>query len=214
MEPQILEPSYELLFPETNEDVDRMLSRLEYIGRKCYKSEEKITPESKFAFIKMLRDANHTAMVEHSHLQAVFVTDRGITHELVRHRIASYAQESTRWCNYGGKGIKVIPPGNIRNHPDPEVWARWLTAMQEDQDHYDFFISKGLKPGDARSVLPTCTKTEIAVSTNFTEWRHIFHLRTALTAHPDMQRLMMKFLSHIQTLIPIVFEDIPIREVA
>jgi thymidylate synthase (FAD) len=207
---EIIRPSYQILFPETSEDVDRMLSRLEYIGRKCYKSEGKITEDSKFDFIKMLRSRGHTAMIEHSHLQVEFVTDRGITHELVRHRIASFAQESTRWCNYGGRGIKVVPPGNIRTHPDSEVWQRWIQAMEEDQAHYEFFLSKGLKPGDARSVLPTCLKTEIVVSTNFTEWRHIFKLRTPLTAHPDMRALMVQLHKEVTDLIPVVFDDIEV----
>lgn len=187
-----------------------MLKRLERIGRLCYKSEDRITHDSAYPFIKRLIANKHTAMVEHSHMQVIFVTDRGVTHELVRHRLASYAQESTRWCNYGGTGIKVIPPGNIRNHQDPTVYARWLQAMQEDQDHYEFFLGKGLKPGDARSILPTCLKTEIAVSTNFTEWRHIFQMRTAITAHPDMRRLMMDLLLHCQRNIPVVFDDINI----
>lgn len=206
----IVKAEYQILFPHLPEDVDRMLSRMEWIGRVCYKSEDRITEDSKLTFIKMLRGKGHTAMLEHSHLQVHFITDRGITHEIVRHRIASYAQESTRYCNYGNKGIQVVPPAEIREHPDPEVWQRWLTAMEQDQEHYEFFLGKGLKPQIARCVLPTCLKTELVVSTNFTEWRHIFKLRTPLTAHPDMQALMKPLLTEVKGLIPVVFDDIEV----
>jgi len=205
---EIVESSYKILYPETPEDVDSMLSRLEYIGRQCYKSQEKITPDSKFKFIKMLINNEHTAMIEHSQLQVEFTIDRGLSHELVRHRIASFAQESTRYCNYGGMGITVIPPKNIRTYPNREVWQRWVQAMEEDQSHYEYFISKGIKPQDARSVLPTCLKTTLVISTNFTEWRHIFKLRTAATAHPDMQIVLKALLEEVKGLIPVVFEDI------
>ncbi len=202
---QIVHPSYEILFPKNKDEANRFLRLIEQAGRTCYKSEDKITNESNLAFAKMLRDANHSAVIEHSLLSVKFVIDRGLTHELVRHRIASFAQESTRWCDYKSKGIQVICPNELQNEPGFSVWLR---AVQQAQDNYDELRNLGYKPQIARSVLPTCLKSELVVTANWTEWRHIFKMRTSLTAHPDLRRIMIDLLEEIKSIIPIVFDDI------
>lgn len=213
----IIRPSYEIINPETPEQGLAMLQLMERAGRTCYKSEDKITPESAPKFVAMLRDRQHEAMVEFGFIVVKIVCDRGITHELVRHRICSFAQESTRWCDYGGKGIKVVLPGDIREDYEAgterglKAYEIWLRAMEQDQVNYDELRDLGYKPETARSVLPTCLKTEIVIGANTREWRHIFKMRTPVTAHPDMRRLMHPLLADIQALVPVLYDDITIK---
>lgn len=152
----------------------------------CYKSEDKITENGESAkdFIKKLIDRGHEAMIEHSSLSVKFIVDRGVSHELVRHRIASFAQESTRYCNYGKSGeVTFIKPFFFQD--DSLQYDTWYDAMQFAENSYLHLVNDLKRsPQEARSVLPNSTKTEIIVTANYREWRNFFKLRTAKAAHP------------------------------
>jgi thymidylate synthase (FAD) len=174
---------------------------LELVGRSCYKSEDKITEGSAGKFIKMLRDRGHHAMLEHCVASARFVCDRGVSHELVRHRLAAWAQESTRYCNYtkgrfGGQIAVIDPPEACittdKVKPD-ELLGRRYTLFQLIEEQYQWEIERGILPQIARGVLPTCLKTEIWITANLREWMHIFSLRmdgATGAPHPQMKELM------------------------
>jgi thymidylate synthase (FAD) len=219
---QIVHASYDILNPKDREQGMEMVRTMELAARTCYKSEDRITDdgESAIKLITNIRNAGHHAMLEFGLCIVKFITDRGVTHELVRHRIASFAQESTRWCDYGGKGIIVVPPSEIWTDYQAgtekglkafEIWSR---AMEEDQRNYDELRDLGYKPQVARSVLPTCLKTEIVVGANTREWMHIFKMRTPLTVHPDMRVLMRPLLADFQERIPVLYDTIEIKDKA
>ena len=209
---KILEPSYEILTPISPGGIQE-LKHIEKIGRVCYKSEDKITEDGESAkkFVKMLIDRGHEAMIEHSSLSVKFIVDRAISHELVRHRIASFAQESTRYCNYSkdkfnGEVTFIQPPFfNV------EQYSRWYHAMENAEAVYLDLLACGATPQEARSVLPNSTKTEITITTNYREWRHFLKLRTALAAHPQMREITIPLLKELQTKIPIIFDDIKLE---
>ena len=160
---------------------------LERAGRTCYKSEDKITEESAPKFVKMICKRNHESVLEHAIATIVFTTDRGITHELVRHRIASYSQESTRYVNYYKKGeIRVVMPLAMSIGQT----IHWRRAMEDAQENYNKMIAEGCTPEVARDVLPTCLAADIVVTANFREWKHIIKLRTAKAAHPKIRQLI------------------------
>jgi thymidylate synthase (FAD) len=199
-----------------------LLKEIEKIGRTCYKSEEKITETSATNFVAMLIKRGHEAVIEHNSLTVRFICDRGITHEIVRHRVASYAQESTRYCNYGndkfGNQINVIDISEgigldtKMNAFSPEmteaIIQEWIQAMEDAEKHYMKMIELGATPQIARSVLPTSIKTELVVTMNLREWRHFFQLRTPLSAHPQIREVAVPLLEELKTKIPIVFDDI------
>lgn len=184
------------------------LQAIERAGRVCYKSEGKITDKSAEKFVKMLIDSRHEAMVEHACASFILTTDRGITHELVRHRLASFAQESTRYCNYSkdkfSNKISVIEPP-FSNDEERELWVQ---AVDIAQDSYLRLLKMGVKPQIARSVLPTCTKADIVLTTNFREWRHIMRLRTAPDAHPQIIQLIGFVRQWFQDNYPVIIEDL------
>lgn len=164
---KIIKPGYEILSPINREEI---LKSLEIAGRTCYKSEDKITEDSASKFVRMLINRGHEAMIEHVSLTVKFVCDRGITHEIVRHRIASYAQESTRYCNYSndkfGKEITVIKPlfYNTNNQEEVKKFNAWSSACEFAEQKYFELIKLGSTPQEARSVLPNSLKTEIVVT--------------------------------------------------
>lgn len=171
---------------------------IERCGRVCYKSEERITEESAAAFIKMLLGRGHLSVLEHAAATFRLVTDRGVSHELVRHRLCAFSQESTRYVNYKD-GITVVAPPGLEDC----IW--WLNSMDEAETAYGALCEDGKAPQIARSVLPTCLKTEIIVTANFREWMHILKLRTAKTAHPQMQELMGMVKAQLIEACPEVF---------
>jgi thymidylate synthase (FAD) len=184
------------------------LSVIERAGRTCYKSEDKITPESSAAFVRMLIKAGHEAMVEHAVASFRFVCDRGVTHELVRHRLASFAQESTRYCNYSGAkfgGIAVIEPPGL----DAFGLHDWRLACEQcERSYINMTTTLGIKPQIARSVLPTCLKTEIVCTMNFREWRHTLKLRTSKSAHPQIAEIMGDVMKWFKSEYPVIVEDL------
>jgi len=139
----------------------------------------------------------------------MFIVDRGISHEIVRHRIASYSQESTRYCNYTqdkfGNEITVIEPYFFLDKPAYKLWQESCLAAEKA---YIQMLESGSSPQEARSVLPTCLKTELAVTFNLREWRHFFTLRCAGPAHPQMRQAAIPLLLLFQQRMPIIFNDI------
>ena len=209
---KIVEPKHEIL-TEISEGGIKELQQIERVARVCYKSEDKITPDGESAkkLVGFLVKQGHEAMLEHSQLSVLFTCDRAIANELVRHRIASFAQESTRYCNYSkekfGAEIQVIMPTFIKNADEPTRTA-WTESMYSVEKQYMRLLEHGFRPEQARCVLPLCLKTEIVVTANYREWRNIFKLRTPVAAHPQMRELMCPLLKEIQKKIPVVFGDI------
>jgi thymidylate synthase (FAD) len=184
-----------------------LLKTLESIGRTCYKSEDKITNDSASKFVKLLIDKKHHAMIEFGDIIVKFITNRGVTHELVRHRICSFAQESTRYVNYGGKDIFFIQPvwWDESTEHQKNIWS---CAMSFAEEFYQDLISSGWQPQQAREVLPNSLKTEIIIKANIREWRHIFNLRCDKSAHPQMRALMIPLLEELKSKLPVVFDNI------
>ena len=160
-------------------------------------------------------------MIEHANITVRFICDRGVTHELVRHRLAAYSQESTRYCNYKGGVTFVIPPwceelneseytydAQYLNAHSLWTTRTWTAAMLSAESDYISLIKKGWSPQQARSVLPNSLKTEIVMSTNLREWMHVFKLRCSKAAHPQMRELMIPLLEKMKTLVPAIFDSI------
>ena len=194
------------------DDIDgaKILQKLERCGRVCYKSEDKITEGSAEKFIGMILKSGHESVLEHEKLTVKFICDRGVTHEIVRHRIASYSQESTRYCNYSkdkfGNELTFIRPCFWAD--DSDEYAVWKQAMEEIEKTYVKLISLGAKPEEARSILPNSLKTEIVCTMNLREWRHFFRLRTAERAHPQIREISVALLDELKKRIPVIFDDI------
>lgn len=198
------------------------LELIERAGRTCYKSESKITSETAIPFVKMIMKSGHESVIEHSSMTVRLICDRGVTHELVRHRLCAFSQESTRWCNYKGGATFVIPPwvtiepGEYETGPcraesfyfDNFADGQWFSVMYDAEKRYKILIESGWTTHQARSVLPNSLKTEIVVTANFREWRHIFKLRTGESAHPQMRELMIPLLAEVKERVPVIFDDI------
>lgn len=212
---KIINAGYEIL-TLISEGGIKELQHIEKIARVCYKSEDLITEDGESAkkIIKMLIGRDHTAMIEHSSLSVKFIVDRGVSHELVRHRIASFAQESTRYCNYSkdkfGREITVIKPCFFEEGSDKDI--AWTEAMASAEHMYFELLDLGATPQEARSVLPNSTKTEITITANYREWRNFFKLRTAKAAHPQMREVTIPLLKELKEKLPIIFDDIEVEE--
>lgn len=208
---RVIEPSYEILSNISKEGLEE-LKQIERAGRTCYKSEERITEDGSSAkyFVEMLLERGHEAMLEHSMLSVKFIVDRGVSHELVRHRIASFAQESTRYCNYGkdrfGNHVTFVKPYFFDE--TTTEYQLWLDSCKQAEEAYFALLELGRSPQEARSVLPNSLKTEIVVTANYREWRTFFKLRTAPSAHPQMREVTIPLLRDLQNRIPIIFDDL------
>lgn len=192
-----------------------MLKNIEIAGRICYKSEDKITENSSTEFVKRLILSGHESVLEHQSFSVKLVVDRGVSHEIVRHRIASFSQESTRYCNYGkDEHITFIIPcwfkGEDKESIGKEIGGpTWYYSMEQVEEDYNFLVKEcNWKPQQARSILPNSLKTEIVVTANLREWRTIFKQRTAKAAHPQMREIMCPLLSELKQIIPVIFDDI------
>lgn len=219
---KLIKPSYEIL--TSLEGIIDNLKLIEKSGRVCYKSEDRITDESYKQFIdKLLHTYHHESVIEHSQITVKLIIDRGISHEIVRHRLCSFSQESTRYCNYSkdkfdGHITFMIPSWFSNNltegyYDDIAIVEdkneiTWMTAMLGCEYQYKDLINGGWTPQQARSVLPNSLKTEIVISANFREWRHIFELRCSPSAHPQMREIMIPLLEELKSKIPIIFDDI------
>lgn len=200
---KIVEQSWSWMQKPSNQT----LQLIEQAGRTCYKSEKPLTTTSSEKFVKMLRDRGHHSVIEHVNASVKFITNRGVTHELVRHRLCAFSQESTRYVNYGGKEIEMIKPV-WWNTSDVDARDTWIHAIQYAELGYNDLLKFGWRPEQAREVLPNSLKTEIVVTANMREWRHIFTLRTSKAAHPQIRELMQSCLEGFQKLVPVLFDDI------
>lgn len=185
-----------------------LLMRLERYARVCYKSEN-LMKDTYSGFLKNLIKRGHESIIEHEKATVLFITDRGVTHELVRHRIAAYSQESTRYCSYNkdkfGNEITVIDPFFYQDKSNRELWQEACLTAEKS---YMALLAGGSSPQEARSVLPNSLKTEIVVTYNMREWRHFFRLRCDAAAHPQMRQVAIPLLLHFQRVLPDLFEDI------
>ncbi len=197
----IVKQSHEIIFITPNP-----LEAIEDAARTCYQSEGMIKSRSDVELTKKLIKRGHEAVLEFASMSVRFVTDRGVTHEKVRHRLCSFAQESTRYCNYAGKAMDFIE--TVWFGEDPEGDRLWEQHMLVSEIVYNKLITRGWTPQKARTVLPNSLKTEIVVSTNLREWRHIFKMRCSAAAHPQMRELMLPLLQEVRTLVPIIFDEI------
>ncbi len=197
-------------------DGAQILKNIERYGRTCYKSEDKITDDSAFNFVKILLKSGHESVIEHEKITVRLICDRGVTHEIVRHRIASYSQESTRYCNYSPQGkvgiMKVIEPFFFLGEENQKKYMVWKKAMEQDEKVYNKLIELGATPQEARSVLPNSLKTEIVITYNLREWRHFFKERTSKRAHPQIREAVLPILKKFKELIPVIFDDFKINE--
>ena len=204
---KIIKAGFEIMDPLNGEEI---LKKLERVARVCYKSEDKITAGSAENMVRALIRSGHEAMLEHFSFSVKFTVDRGVSHEIVRHRVASFAQESTRYCKYGHAGeITVSEPVGFKEVASK--WVEWKSAMRLAEDHYMDLLEKGATPQEARSVLPNSLKTEVVMTANLREWRHFFKLRALGTTgkpHPQMVEVALPLLEECKKLIPVVFDDL------
>lgn len=204
---KIIKPCFVIL---SNLNGDDILKEIEKIGRTAYKSEDKITSTSSKEFVRSIVKKGHHSVIEHISISVRITCDRGVSHEIVRHRLASYCQESTRYCDYSkgkfGGEITVIEPcfWNVND----EKYTIWKNTLDQIEKSYKALIECGASPQEARSVLPNSLKTEIVMTMNLREWRHFFKLRTSMEAHPQMREIAMPLLKEFQRNIPVIFEDL------
>ena len=225
---KLVKQSFEVSWHTPPSDIAKYIERA---GRVCYKSEDKITDDSAINFCRRLIASGHESVLEHQSFTVKFITDRGVSHELVRHRIASFSQESTRYCNYSkdkfGNELTFIEPcwledynydGNTFNQlfRDSLRWAEahYLNLLKKwedkipDKRYKTGFRNNPWTPQQARAVLPNALKTEIVVTANLREWRTILKQRTSNKAHPQMRDLMLPLLDYLKKVLPPFFEDI------
>ena len=206
---KIIKPSVEIISDVSGEAV---LKHLELCGRTCYKSEGKITDDSFAGFIKGIIRRGHETVLEHFSITVRFICDRGVSHEIVRHRLASYCQESTRYCNYSkddfDSEISVIEPFYLA--PDTFAYNEWKKACEGAESAYFNLLDWGCSPQEARAVLPNSLKTEVIMTANIREWRHFFKLRCAKAAHPQMREVATPLLTLMQKKLPLLFDDIEV----
>ena len=204
---KIIKPYTEIMDDVNGQEI---LKKIEQCGRVCYKSEDKISDGSAEKFVANIIKRGHEAVLEHASVTVKFVVDRGVSHEIVRHRVASYCQESTRYCNYSkddfGNEITVIEPyfledGSLGYH-------HWVNSCQIAEREYFNLLNWGCTAQEARAVLPNSLKTELVMTANLREWRTFFKLRTAPSAHPQMREVTIPLLEEFKKLIPVVFDDI------
>lgn len=208
---RILAPSSEILTPL---DGAAVLRHIELCGRVCYKSEGLMTEDSAERFVRGIIKRGHEAVLEHFSFSVRFIVDRGVSHEIVRHRLASYCQESTRYCNYSGdkfgNEIAVIKPYYLEE--GSVAFEEWKTACRRAEEAYTWLIQAGYSPQEARAVLPNSLKTELIMTANLREWRTVFRLRCSEKAHPQMREVMIPLLLKCNERAPVIFEDI-VKEV-
>lgn len=206
----IINAGYEIMTPINGSEI---LKHIEKCGRVCYKSEDKITEDSAQIFCKNIIKRGHEAVLEHYSFTVKFIVDRGVSHEIVRHRLASYCQESTRYCNYSkdkfGTEITVIKP--CFWDKEDKKYSTWINSMKNAEQSYFKAINEGATPQEARSVLPNSLKTEVVMTANLREWRHFLKLRTSQYAHPQIREVAIPLLKELQLKIPILFDDIIIE---
>lgn len=205
---KIINASFEILAATPN-----LEQTIELAGRTCYKSEDKITDDSAEAFVAKIRSINHESVLEHGSITVKFVVDRGVSHELVRHRLVSFSQESSRFCNYGkdkfGMEVTFIDIRGGFPGISPESYSIWESACEHAEACYlDMLSAGGSKPQEARSVLPSSLKTEVVMTANPREWRHVIKLRAAEASHPQMREVIVPMAAEFAKRWPALFGDL------
>lgn len=209
-----IQPSVEII---SMNDYEQIIKKLEKIGRVCYKSEDRIHEDSAELFLKGILKRGHESVIEHESVTLRIVCDRGVTHEIVRHRLASYSQESTRYCNYAkdkfGNQISVIDIAtgfsyDLDKEEDKKKYDIWVDAMEYAEKAYFAMLNAGATAQEARAVLPNSLKTEIVMTMNLREWRHFLKLRTEKAAHPQMCQVANEILAVMKERLPVFFSDI------
>lgn len=210
---KIIEPSFRWLDGKLP-DGHAILANIATAGRVCYQSEA--TTDNK-TFVRNLIKRGHESVLEHAIISVRIICDRGVSHELVRHRIASYSQESTRYCNYskdkfGNELTFIRPPWVDLNAYYPSASQAWAYTMLEIEAQYMNLLERGWTPEQARTILPNSLKTEIVVTMNLREWRHFFRLRCAPAAHPQMRQIANMMLKGFQNAVTVVFDDLEVYD--
>ncbi len=198
-----------VLVPRSELDPGKLV-KIERYARVCYKSEDKMGEDANPRFLSSIINRGHESVIEHEKITVMFIVDRGVSHEIVRHRIASYSQESTRYCNYSndkfGREITVIEPFFFRDY----LYRLWHDACLTAEKRYMDLLQNGATPQEARAVLPNSLKTELVATFNMRAWRHFFRLRCAPPAHPQMKQVAIPLLALFQSAYPLLFSDIEI----
>lgn len=216
---KVINPWYKIERIDSAESIVRLL---ESAARNCYKSEKETTfSEAKDFLSTKIMDSGHHSVIEHCSVTVRIVCDRGISHELVRHRIASFSQESTRFCNYGkgkhGNELTFIrpffwEPADTDTQKEREYKEtqrmRWTISMREAESIYLKMLEAGASPQEARSVLSNSLKTEVIMTANMRSWRNFFQQRVAPAAHPQMRQIAQPMLDEFKGRIPLIFDDI------
>jgi len=197
---KIVKPYAKIMEPD---ELSRALHRIEYAARVSHRSEDESGLNTERFIRAVVLQHGDWSVVEHVSASVEFLVDRGITHEIVRHRIASYTQESTRFVNYA----KKMPPTFI--YPkDGEPDEEWVAAIDQCEKSYRALLDKGWRPQEARSVFPNALSSKIVVTFNLRTWRHFFLMRTSKEAHPQMRQVTIPLLAEFQRLVPVLYEDI------
>ena len=206
---KIINPSVELIDPPSYAE---LIGKIEKAGRVCYKSEDKIKDGSAETFIRGIIKRGHEAVIEHSSLTVKFICDRGVSHEIVRHRVASYCQESTRYCNYSkgdfGSEITVIQPCYLDLHSS--AYGTWEIACRQAEKAYFDMLNQDCTAQEARAVLPNSLKTEMFMTANVRELRHFLKLRCSPAAHPQMREVAALLAKDLKSRYPVLFDDIEV----
>lgn len=229
---RLIKPKVEIL---DRIDGDQVIADITTAARTCYKSEDVRTKEKDKALVKRLIESKHEAMLEFSDVTVKFTTSIGITREIIRHRLSSFANESTRYCNYNKDKFNSeitfiipsyldIPEGNYTYWDgdwvdmdkmkiqlpadDKNTVSNWLFALNYAETTYQILSNKGWKAEQAREVLPMSTKSELCMKANLREWRHFFELRCSTAAHPDIRVLALDLLKQMHEKIPVIFDDL------
>jgi len=224
---KIIEPSVELMRDFDGAEVIKFIERC---GRTCYQSEKNITEDSAEKFVRNLIKRGHESVLEHFSATFKIICDRGVMAELTRHRLASFSVESTRYNNYASdkfdgeltfikpcfwnddeKKMYELAPINEEGTAFRQIYYKtpvWKEIMTGSEFAYNALLVNGATPEQARAVLPNSLKTEIVMTANLREWRHILKLRTAKDAHPQMRQVANMILTILKEKLPVVFEDI------
>ena len=205
---------------------DIVMKHLEVAGRVCYRSEGNITEESADRFIKSIISRGHESVIEHIQVSAIIICERSISHQIVRHRLASHSQESQRYCNYSKERfdgqIRYIIPTWLENEeaelkeyleygssPYISIPGQiWIESMLKSERDYKELIRYGWTPEQARTVIPNSAKTELMMTMNLREWRHFLNVRGESGADPQIVKLANILLEDLYSYLPAVFEDI------
>jgi thymidylate synthase (FAD) len=206
---RIVKPSFTV---ESTLDGAAVLRAIERYGRTCYKSEAKATSTNAGEFVRKLIASGHESAIEHESVTVRIVCDRGVSHEIVRHRLASYSQESTRYCDYAGGEVTFVLPCWLTDDEYSPHYNYWGAAMKLAESAYKQLRAWGWTSQEARCVLPNSLKTELVMTCNLREWRHFFKMRTSPAAHPQMREIAIPMLVEFKRLIPVVFDDILVQE--